>query len=242
MCRGGVMLFADTTNKLDAASEKFDDDRQKQFRKWTRNFGESALFALGYAALIAIIVSVYSLHPIDGRGQIAEPANYALLYSVEALLIWALATLLIFGHEQRVQDHVGAFAMIYLLLSLVRLSFLFVLGVEMLIVLNKESGIPTLAELVSFYSAVAKDLATADLYGFTTAELAKPDYQWGGANTATVSWPEAIIHVYKLSVFFTFVWAWHKWLHIGAQKRAQRQAKILASKQRSERQGPAPAA
>ena len=233
------MAAAEATNKLDAGPEKFDDDRQKQFGNWSRNFGESALFALGYAALIAIIVSVYSLHPIDGRDQLANAANYVLLYTVEALLIWALATLLIFGHETRVQDYVGAFAVIYLLLSIVRLTFLFVAGVEILIVLNKAHDFPTLAELASFYGAVAKDLLTADLYDFATAELKSSSYVWGGINTARVSWPEAIIHVYKLSVFFTIVWAWHKWLHIGAQKRAQRASKILSGKQRSEGQGAA---
>lgn len=242
MYRGGVMAAADATTKLDAGPEKFDDDRQKQFGNWSRNFGESALFALGYAALIAIIVSVFSLYPIEGRDKLANAANYVLLFSVEALLIWALATMLIFGHETRVQDFVGAFAVIYLLLSIVRLTFLFVAGVEILIVLNKAHDFPTMAELVSFYGAVAKDLATADLYDFATAELKSSSYAWGGLNTASVSWPEAIIHFYKLSVFFTIIWAWHKWLHIGAQKRVQRSSRILARKQRGDGQGAAPAA
>ncbi len=233
------MAAADATTKLDAGPEKFDDDRQKQFGNWSRNFGESALFALGYAALIAIIVSVFSLYPVEGRDKLANAANYVLLFSVEALLIWALATMLIFGHETRVQDYVGAFAVIYLLLSLVRLTFLFVAGVEILIVLNKAHDFPTMAELLSFYGAVAKDIVTADLYGFSTAELNSSSYVWGGVNTARVSWPEAIIHIYKLSVFFTIIWAWHKWLHIGAQKRAQRAAKLLAGKGASGGQAPA---
>ena len=227
------MATAEATTRLDAGPEKFDDDRQKQFGNWSRNFGESALFALGYAALIAIIVSVFSLHPIEGRDQLANAANYVLLFSVEGLLIWALATMLIFGHETRVQDFVGAFAMIYLLLSIVRLTFAFVAGIEILIVLNKAHDLPTFAELASFYGAVAKDLVTADLYDFATAELNGSSYAWGGLDTENISWPRAIIHVYKLSVFFTIVWAWHKWLHIGAQKRAQRSARILANNQRN---------
>ena len=222
------MSLAEAEPKFDAPPEKFDDDRQKQVSKLSRNIGESALFALGYAALIALVVSVFSLHPIEGRTVLAGAGNYVLLYTVQALLIWALATMLIFGHESRVEDHVGAFAALYLILSLVRLTFAFVCAVEILIVLNKAHDLPTVMELSGFYSAVVKDLATGDLYGVTTAELANSTYQWGGVNTARVSWPEAIIHVYKLSVFFTFIWALHKWLHIGAQKRAQRQSKLLA--------------
>lgn len=202
---------ADDQDGEDAATD------QEIVRKKVRNWGETALFFGGYFVLLLIGLSIVLLHPAAEQQRVAGTGAFAILYITQAFLFIAAASMLIFGLDKRVQLP-RDFAVLFFILSILRVTALLVLAIELIILFNPGGVLPPALEIWNLYAAIARDVATFSFVNYAQAFIASSQYPWGAYEIFGHAAVHIVIHAYKIGVFYFVVWSIHRWFEFHSRK------------------------
>lgn len=190
---------------------------QEIVRKKVRNWGENALFVGGYFMLFLIGVSMVLLHPIAEQQRAAGTGAYAILYITQAFLFIAAASMLIFGLDKRVQLP-RDFAVLFFILSILRVTALLVLAIELIILFNPSGVLPPALEVWHLYVAIMRDAATLSFFNYAETFVVNSPYPWGAYEFFSHPAVLIVIHAYKIGIFYFIVWSLHRWFEFHSRK------------------------
>ena len=202
---------ADDSDADEAATD------QEIVRNKVRNWGETALFVGGYFMLFLIGLSIVLLHPAAEQQRVAATGAYAILYITQAFLFVAAASMLIFGLDKRVRLP-RDFAVLFFVLSVLRVTALLVLAIELIILFNPMGILPPGLEIWDLYVAIARDVATFSFVNYAEAFIASSQYPWNASELFGHPVVLIVVHAYKIGIFYFIVWSIHRWFEFHNRK------------------------
>lgn len=216
------------------AADETDSDEpatdQDIVRKRVRNWGETALFVGGYFMLFLIGLSIVLLHPVAEEQRVAGTGAYAIFYITQGFLFIAAASMLIFGLDKRVQLP-RDFAVLFFVLSILRVTALLVVAVELILLFHPSGILPPGLEIWNLYLAILRDVATFSFFNYAEAFIANAQFPWAAFEIFGHPVISIVIHTYKIGVFYFIVWSIHRWFEFHNRKellRLKRQSRVAA--------------